>query len=313
MEITKEVVEKLNKLNAKKIFVQLAEGFKPYLFKIKESLEKNGFEPIFCMEPTYGACDVRDDEAIRLGCDAILHIGHADFGVKSKIPVVYWEYFLEVDENKLKEIIERNIDKLKSFNNIGLVTSVQYVKSLPKLKSILESYGKKVFIAQTINYPGQILGCNVSAAKIIENKVDCFIVLTAGKFYSVGMLIDIQKPVFALEMEKEIIEDLSKTKMKYLKVIYWNLNKFKEAKKIGLLITWKHGQRFYDYEKVKEEIEKMGKEVILLAFDEIDQSKLEGVDVDFLINLACPRLFDGYERFKKPILNWLHIKLFYKK
>ncbi|MCD6482716.1 MAG: diphthamide biosynthesis enzyme Dph2 [Candidatus Aenigmarchaeota archaeon] len=308
MEIPQEILEKLRKHDARKVFIQLAEGLKLYIDEIKQQLEKEGFTPVFCMEPTYGACDVRDDEAVRLGCDAILHIGHADFGVKPKIPVIYWEYFLDVDEKLLEEIVNKNIDKLAEFDTIGLVTSVQYVRSLDKLKKLLEERGKKVLISQTLNYPGQILGCNVSAAKMIKDKVDCFIVLTAGKFYSVGMLVDIDKPVFALELEKKTIESLDELRMKYLKVIHWNLNKFKEAKGIGLLVTLKKGQRFYDHEKVKKELEEMGKEVVILAFDEIDQGKLEGIDVDFLVNTACPRLFDGYERFRKPILNWLHIK-----
>jgi len=125
MEIPKEVLEKLRKHRAKRIFIQLAEGLKLYIDEINQQLEKEGFTPVFCMEPTYGACDVRDDEAIRLGCDAILHIGHTDFGVKPKIPVIYWEYFLDVDEKLLEEIVNKNVDRLAEFDTIGLITSVQ--------------------------------------------------------------------------------------------------------------------------------------------------------------------------------------------
>src|SRR3989344_2334070 len=95
--IMKAVVKELKKLNAKKIFVQFPEGIKLRIQDIVKKLEKEGFKTAICLEPTYGACDVREDEAYRLGCDVILHIAHGFYGVKTKIPVVYWDYVIDVD------------------------------------------------------------------------------------------------------------------------------------------------------------------------------------------------------------------------
>jgi len=42
--------------------------------------------------------------------------------------------------------------------------------------------------------------------------------------------------------------------------------------------------------RLKEELEKKGKEVYILAFDRMMKEKIEGLKFDCLVNLACPRL-----------------------
>src|SRR2546425_281416 len=92
-----EIVRQLKEAGAKRIFVQFPEGLRYSIQKISKDLETEGFETVLCMERTYGACDIRDDEARRLNCDTLLQVGHANYGVKSDMKVVYWDYFLEAD------------------------------------------------------------------------------------------------------------------------------------------------------------------------------------------------------------------------
>ena len=141
-----EAVAKLKKLNAKRIFVHFPEGLKMRIQDISKQLEKEGFEVVLCMEATWGACDVREYEAGLLKCDAILHVAHEDYGVKTKMPVVYWEYFFDADPIP---ILEKDFDKIKNFKRIGLVTSLQFVKTLPAVKDFLEKNGKEVFLHKT--------------------------------------------------------------------------------------------------------------------------------------------------------------------
>ncbi|MEM5832631.1 MAG: diphthamide synthesis protein, partial [Candidatus Aenigmatarchaeota archaeon] len=172
---------------------------------------------------------------------------------------------------------------------------------------------KKVYTKKVLEYEAQILGCNVNAAKIDE--AEAIIVISEGFFYPLGLLLEIEnKPIIYIDLEKQEIRDISFLREKFRKIIAWNLVKFKEAKKIGLLVSWKKGQIFYDVFKIKKEIEKMGKKVYIFAFDEIVPEKLEGISVDFLINLACPRIFpDDIERYKIPLLNFsILLKSFYE-
>lgn len=295
-----EVVEKLKHLGARRVFVQFPEGLKLKIQEITEALEREGFECVLCLERTFGACDIRVEEAKRLGCDTILHIGHTSFGIETDIPVVYWEYFLDVDP---VPVLEKEFEKLRSSERIGLVASVQFVKALERVKSYLEKRGKRVLTSKTLNYPGQILGCRLDAATGLEADVDCFLCISAGKFYALGLTLETEKPVLSLDLEKGCIEDLKEEKNKIKKVEAWNKSELEHAKRVGILVSWKLGQIKPSFE-VKRKLEKMGKTVYVLAMDEISPQKLEGLKLDLLINCACPRIgIDDLEMYKIPLIN----------
>ncbi|MEM5879440.1 MAG: diphthamide biosynthesis enzyme Dph2 [Candidatus Aenigmatarchaeota archaeon] len=301
MEIPEEIVKKLKELKAKRIFIQFPEGLRLRIQKMVNELEENGFETILSVEKCFGACDVRENEAKLLKCDAILHIGHERFLPKSKIPVVYWEYFIDVDP---LPILEKEFEKLRDFEKIGLITSIQFVKLLPKVEEFLKKKGKKVFIHKALQYPGQVLGCDLRAAKAIEKNIDCFLAVSAGEFYAVGLVLQTNKPVLNLDLEKGEIRGLEEFKKKIQKIVIWNKSQLKEADKIGLLVSWKKGQLRLPFE-LKKRLEAQGKEVYILAMDEVTPEKIEGLELDFLINFACPRIaIDDQAKYPIPILNY---------
>ena len=295
-----EVIKKLKALRSRRIFIQFPEGLKLKIQEIVETLEKEGFECIICLEKTFGACDIRAEEAKRLGCDTILHIGHTGLGINTDIPVIYWEYFLDVDPIPT---LEKEFGKLEKYERIGLVTSVQFVKVLEKVKAYLEKRGKKVLVSENLSYPGQILGCKLEAATALESEVDCFLCISAGKFYSLGLALQTERPVLSLDLEKGYIEELEKMKDKIRKIEAWNKSQLENAKRVGILISWKIGQLKLPLE-LKRKLERVGKVVYLLAMDEISPQKLEGLKLDALINCACPRIgTDDLEMYKIPLIN----------
>jgi len=297
----REVIKQLKSLKAKKVFVQFPEGIKLRILDVVKRLEKEGFDVVTCLQECFGACDVREDEAKKLGCDTILHIGHEKFVQKTKIPVVYWEYFIETDP---LPILEKEFKKLEQFEKIGLITSIQFVHSIPKVKEFLRKKGKQAFAHKALQFPGQVLGCRLEAAKKIEGKVDCFLCISAGKFYGLGVVLITDKPVLCLDLERNEIYSLDELKKKVQKIIAWNKAQLKDAKKVGLLVSWKKGQMIANPFKIKKELEKEGKEVYIFAMDEITPEKLEGLKLDCCISLACPRIgIDDLERYKIPIIN----------
>jgi 2-(3-amino-3-carboxypropyl)histidine synthase len=298
----KEAIEKLKKLKARRVFIQFPEGLTLRVQDIAKELEKSGFEVVISLEKCFGACDVKEDEAKLLGCDAILHIGHEPFLSKTKIPVVYWEYFIETDP---VPVLEKELEKIKEFEKIGLITSIQFVKSIPVVKEFLEKKGKKVFVHRALQYLGQVLGCSLEAARAIEKKVDCFLCISAGEFYADGVVLITEKPVFNLDLERKEIRSLEDFRKKIQKIIVWNRAQLKDAKRVGVLVSWKKGQMLGNPFKIREKLEKEGKEVYILAMDEITPEKMEGLKLDFLISCACPRIgIDDLERYKTPMLNW---------
>jgi 2-(3-amino-3-carboxypropyl)histidine synthase len=300
MKDLNEVVVALKGINSRRVFIQYPEGLKLRVQKIAEDIEKSGIEVVTCLEPCFGACDVRDGEAQFLGCDSILHIGHEKV-VESKIPVIYWEYFLETDP---VPILEKELGKLEGYQKIGLVTSIQFVSSIPKAKEYLVKKGKQVLVEKALQFPGQVLGCMLAAAERIEDKVDCFLCISAGKFYGLGLVMRTDKPVLNLDLEKGEIADLGDFRKKIHKIIEWNKAQLKDSKRIGILVSWKKGQLKNDFYKLKKDLEKSGKTVYVLAMDEITPEKLEGLKLDFLVNCVCPRIgIDDLGKYKLPLLN----------
>jgi 2-(3-amino-3-carboxypropyl)histidine synthase len=271
--------------------------------EIVKELGKHGFECVINLEPTYGACDIRDHEAKLLQCGGVLHIAHVEFGTPSELPVVYWPYFLESDPIP---ILEKEFKKLDGYKKIGLVGSLQYMDKIPEIKSYLEKKGKKFFIAEVegVKYPGQILGCRLKSGKVIEDKVDAFLCVSAAKFYGLGLILNTDKPMLTLDVERKEITDIAHEKKRIQKIIAWNKEAFKDAKRIGILVSFKKGQLVMPY-SIKKYLEKIGKEVYILAGDEITQEKIMGLKLDFIVNTMCPRVgTDDTDRFEIPMLNF---------
>ena len=302
----RRAVKKLNEYKAKRVFVQYPEGIKLKVQSIAKALENDGFEVVVCTEPCFGACDIRDYEAMRLGCQVILHIGHEDYGAESDLPVVFWEYFIPSDPTP---ILEKEFAKLGKYERIGLVTSIQFVDAIEKVKKFLEKRGKKVVAHTALQHAGQILGCHLEAATKIEPDVDAFLCISAGKFYGLGLVMKTNKPMLCLDLERGEIFDLIDFKRKVEKIIAWNKSEFEDARKVAILVSWKRGQAKLPFD-LKKRLEAKGKEVYIFAMDEITPEKLMGLKIDAAINLACPRIgIDDLERYKIPILNLEHVDL----
>jgi 2-(3-amino-3-carboxypropyl)histidine synthase len=215
--------------------------------------------------------------------------------------VVFGEYFLDVDP---LPTLEKEFDKLRDYEKIGLITSIQFVKTIPAVKKFLEGRGKRVITHRALQYPGQVLGCRLEAAKAIESQVDCFLCISAGQFYAAGVVLEVDKPVLNLDLERGQIGTLDGFKRRVLRAIAWNRAQLGEAKRVGILVSWKRGQLFANPYEVKQKLERSGKEVFILAMDEITPEKLAGLDLDCVINCGCPRIGrDEILRYRVPLLN----------
>jgi len=282
--------------------VQVPEGLKTKALEIAALLEKQGLKSYISCEPAYGACDLRDREAKELDCDALLHIGHTDFGIQPKIPVIYEPY--EIEFNPLP-LLERHIASLKKYKKICLLTTSQFLKSLDTTKRFLEK-NKINTLQGTCGHTGiqgQVLGCDYSAAFSHENEADCFLFLGSGKFHPLGLALRTDKPVISLDFETGNLVDFSQEKGKLEKIKAFHIAQARDARTFGILLSTKAGQGSLQCaEQVKEKLEQKNKKAWILVMDEITPSKLMGMDMDILVNCACPRLNEDFSLFKKPIL-----------
>lgn len=292
MSSLEELVKKVKASGAKKVLVQLPEGLITRSGEMEKLLSREGIVAFMSLEPCYGACDLRDCEAERLGCDLLVNVGHSDFGVKSRVPVLY--YVWEIDFDPVPAL-EKNLEKLPG--KIGLVSSVNYLPSLKKAREFMEKRGRECFVA------GQVLGCDVSGALEIEDRVECYLYVGSGFFHPLGLALETGKKVFLLNSEKQVLEEVDPDMFVRQREVAKALSK--DCKSFGILVSTKPGQmKKEEALQIKKKLESLGKEAFIFTMDTITPEKLLGLDVDCYINTACPRIaIENRTSFKKPILN----------
>jgi len=279
------------RVKGRRVLVQLPEGLKPKIDRIAKILEQSGYEVVISMEPCYGACDIRDEEAKRLGCDLVLHLGHKELVGKREVPMLVVYYPISIDvEIDVKKVAERIREE-----KIGLVTTVQHEHLLAVWAKQIEEVGKKAIIC------GPILGCDQRNALVHEKEVDCFLFVGSGRFHALG--IRTKKPIYLYDVEKNELTNLDEDRRRWELIDFARKEAFRDAKRIGFLVSWKRWQvpAMEELFALKKETERRGKEVLILAFDEIKNEKLLGMKLDLLVNFACPRIKE--DKFDVPIIN----------
>jgi 2-(3-amino-3-carboxypropyl)histidine synthase len=317
----------LNLFNAKKIYLQIPEGLKTKTNEILDQLKKAKFDVITSMDPCFGACDLKENEAKQTKCDAILHVGHNAFVEKTTIPVVYAP--LNYNLKNFEKIINKLILFLQKekITKTGFVTTIQYINYLPKIKKslaknkieMITQKGKRVI-------EGQVLGCNYSAVA----KTKHTIYFGDGLFHPLGIHFskhsritdnsantstEICKNKFGLceviivNPINETITMLDEEKNKFLRNRILLIEKAKEASSFAILVTTKLGQnRTCEAKKIKEKLEQAGKNANIYIMDFISEEKLLGINESAYISTVCPRLaIDDFKSYKKPIINFTEI------
>jgi len=197
-----------------------------------------------------------------------------------------------------KKLHKFNIDAKdaeKLPKKIGLISTVQYISFLPSIKKELEKKGKKISIAKGVlaKYGGQILGCDVGAAKKL-NDVDAFLFIGSGKFHAEQIALATNKQVFVFQPENNRIdrikeEDILKLKARKKAA----LANFLASEEVGILLSIKPGQENLKKAlNVKKELHKKGRKAFIFLADTININELENFSCKGFawLNAACPAL-----------------------
>lgn len=289
----------------KKIGIKLPEGFFPYASKILNFLEEKGIN-VFLLEPCYGACDFLEEDFKR--CDRIIFIGEAKMPyLKYKLSFIEAKY--DFDIKQLKRTFEYNGKK------VGLVSITPFVHKIWECKKFLEENGYKVFIGKKSRrtaYDGQILGCDFSSAMQISSQINNFLYIGDGFFHPVGLYIATKKDVVVFNPIEKRVYKVEEIANRIIKKRYAMIAKAMEAKKFGIIVCIKLGQRRIRLaKKMKKLVENAGKKAHLIFLNNIDE-KLNYFDFDCYISTACPRVaIDDAEKYKKPILTPIEAQILF--
>jgi 2-(3-amino-3-carboxypropyl)histidine synthase len=196
---------------------------------------------------------------------------------------------------------------LSGYTTVGLATSVQHLQTLDRAREILTRAGKTVIIGDTgqIAYPGQVSGCNYANAKSIANEVEAFLFVGGGMFHALGIALSTSKPTIIADPYDDRAYSIDAEAQKILKQRFASIREAKNAKKFGIFVGLKPGQRHLDNAiHIKELAEKNGKVTYLLVAREINpETLLEFPSIDAYVNTACPRVsLEATGKFQKPVL-----------
>lgn len=293
----KQLSSTIKENKGKSYLIEIPEGLKQMTLEILKELQKTKKEFVLNIETTFGACDLLEDSIAKAGCDSIIHFGHNKF-VLQKInkKVIYWPTFYSATKKEILKFVD-DLEKKFSEKKIIIVGPIQYenvilqvIKVLKKSKKVQICEGKQT---KRLNKT-QILGCDCSSISDIGNKVDVIIYFGDGNFHFNA--IKNNALVYKYDFNGKFEEQ--KIKERKLDAI------FLMAKKVGIFVSSKIGQsNIIVAKKIKNEFIKQKKEPFILFGNELNNSKLLGLDLDLIINTACPRISDDYKNYSKPIIN----------
>lgn len=272
----------------------MPEGLKQGVQELSDFLGKNGFDVFVSTEPCFGACDLRDREAKALGCDTLLHIGHADMNVKSEVPVIYYSYSIDCDFVPLLRVFMNRI----KYKNICIVTTVQFLGAIEPAKKFMDSNGFRVWNG------GRITGCDAMLAKKCEKSVECYLFIGSGRFHPLGLQGKVDRPVLFLDIENRKLENLMEENDNSEIKRRLRIEKARGMKNFGILLSTKPGQSKIKLAmETRDKLVAAGKNAYVLVGDYFTAEKLLGIKIDVLVNTSCPRIRDDYEQFNKVILD----------
>ena len=296
--------EEITKRGAKRVLFQLPEGLKtkgPCLASIAEKL---GAVAIVSADPCYGACDLAFQEAESLGADLLVHYGHSEITPQQRVPTIYIEARTAIS---LKPAVKKALRLLKTWKNVGLVTTIQHIDMLGEARTMLLDAGKSVEIgdAGRLKHAGQVMGCDYSNATAVAKEVDAFLFVGGGRFHAIGVGLATSKPTVIADPYEQRAFSVEDEVQRVLKQRWASIREAEKAKNFGVLIGLKSGQKRIDEAlKVKEKLEKKGKKATLLTMHEVTpETLMQFPSLEAFVNTACPRIaLDDASKFRRPVL-----------
>ncbi|MEA1905155.1 MAG: diphthamide biosynthesis enzyme Dph2 [Candidatus Hadarchaeota archaeon] len=298
-----KVEEFLKRRKVKRAAVQLPADFKSRLREITPVFERTGVEALILADSCYGACDLADKKAKQLGCDALIHYGHADMGLPVCLPTLFVEARMTVDPT---EAIERVLPELKG--RLGLATTVQHIGHLERTKEMLERNAVEVVTGEPgprVKYPGLVLGCDWGCVKSVAGDVDGFLYLGTGRFHPLGIALATGKSVVVVNPIAGGWEKLSPKLDDFIRRRKAMIARASVCEKFGVVTSIKPGQRrFKLMENLVHGLRSSGMSAESIVADEIVPEKLSEFQVEAFVCAACPWIpIDDAERFDRPVLS----------
>ena len=204
---------------------------------------------------------------------------------------------------KSKLTVDLSQIKSKLGGKILLFTTVQYIEQIDKMREQIGKDNCDILTPKESHakFAGQILGCT----KLLDDEIkdyDAILFVGDGLFHPIALSNDIID-VFCFNPRTKELTKLDDNYFKKIKSKKKSgMNSFYRAKKVGVLVSTKIGQKRIDAIDVLKKYYP-DKEFFGIIFDTIDFSRLEDFNfIECFVNTACPRIGVDDE-LPKPCVN----------
>jgi 2-(3-amino-3-carboxypropyl)histidine synthase len=297
----KKVLDFLRSRKARHAGIQLPAGLKPFWPKISEMYRDAGVEPIF-LGGCHGACDLADARAKELGCNVLVHYGHATMGLRTELPALFVETRVsEASLEGLKKFVKR-VNPME----VGVFTTVQYLNHLPRVVKFLREAGRVPLVGKPgprARYSGQVLGCDFGCIKAVSKHAGVLLYFGTGRFHPLGAALVSGKEVFIANPITGTLTQVSDLG-NYLRSRRAKISKAASCQRFGVVTSVKRGQaRFALTLRLVKALRGSGKQAELVLLDEVTPEVLGDYGFDAIVCAACPRIpIDDADRFETPLL-----------
>jgi len=301
LEDLEEALRLVSNRGASKVIVEAPIGFRNIAIEVAKMIKD---VPVFISgRNTWGSCDVSFNSnaaIIHLGhavppnIESILRMNGATLTRSGALTVINFKdssaYLVPAYYEPNKDVIKALLEKLKLISKFELMAYALPYKLYAE--ELSQSIGVKLY--------GPFTGC------FFPIKTNNAAIVSGGLFYPLTVkLVNPTARVIAVDPHRVSVDDVEQAYRKLLALKINALLKAREAKRIAIIVTGKPGQSMeLQVNGVLGFLNINGIESFIIYSDEVGPDLINELNVDAVINTACPRLgFDDLDRFNKPVIN----------
>lgn len=294
-----QVVQEIKRIDAKKVLVQLPEGFKQCFHYLVEKLKENigkDVEFLLSLNPSYGPCLTDEYGARDTNADLIIHFGHTNYPYYKPltrtlfIPVE----FTEADKNKIISILQSICTE---WSRLCIVSSSQHIK-------LSNALVKELNKCRAI-YKGTVYGCT----KIDIKDCDSLVVIAGGRFLCIAqylMYLNIRTDLrlYCIDPYTSTLWNPREEVEKLLRIRFWKIHEALKGRR-WLIVSGFYGQsRSELVNTLVEELNKRGFKVFVSKVLKLDRETLINISsmFDVVVVASCPYLAFDFKDLDVPVL-----------
>lgn len=306
------VLEEIQKRNYKLIGLQFPDGLRDFYADVSRKVEDaTGATTVISADPSYGSCDLADDELAKVRADCLIHFAHTQMPHLAKFERMPVFYVRAESLHDVMPVVEAALPRLIG-PRVGLLTTTQHLHRVPAVEARLREAGFEPVVErgdQRISSDAQVLGCNYSAA---GKGVQSYLYIGSGNFHPLGLALNTELPIICADPYTKEVRSMEEERRRFLKQRYGAIASARDARTFGVLASSKQGQlRWNMAQALKRRIEKRDRKAYLILMKQFAPEYLINFrHLDAFVSTACPRVaIDDYSRYPKPILTPVELEI----